>query len=231
LKAVVASRPLPGRDTVFWKNLVRYAFASASLPPSAMTEPHAARMFQRADPDEPGLGVTILTPGFTRSDQVLIPFGLPLRTTMTTTDWLAMPLVGPAFQSFATRPASTSRVMSLSREKCTMSAFWPAATARLWSPEAPYEALKVTPLPADVFAKSANSALLGCSRIENPTRLRSVPVLLPLELAPQPVRARPAATRAATRARTRRRPPPGPRACLDMQCSLRSVPRRFRLVR
>ena len=43
----------------------------------------------------------------------------------------------PAFQSLATRPASTSLAMSGSREKVTTSAARPFWTARLWSPEAP----------------------------------------------------------------------------------------------
>ena len=90
--------------------------ASFSLPPAPAMCAHAARMFQRAEPDEPGLGVMISTPGFTRSSQVLMPSGLPLRTTKTTTDEVAMPCVGVSFQSSATRPSSTRRVTSDSRE-------------------------------------------------------------------------------------------------------------------
>jgi hypothetical protein len=41
--------------------------------------------------------------------------------------------------------------MSLPVEKWTIEAGWPAATARLWSPEAPKESLKLTPLPSGVF--------------------------------------------------------------------------------
>ena len=51
-------------------------------------------MFQRAEPEEPGLGVMISTPGLTRSSQVSMPSGLPARTTKTTTEEVAMPLVG-----------------------------------------------------------------------------------------------------------------------------------------
>ena len=61
-------------------------------PPVACA--HAARMFHRAEPDEPGFGVMISTPGSTRSSQVSMPSGLPLRTTKTTTEEVAMPLVG-----------------------------------------------------------------------------------------------------------------------------------------
>ena len=67
-------------------------------------------MFHFAEPDEAGLGVTILTPGLIRSSQLVMCFGLPLRTTMTTTDWVQMPLVALSFQSLADQPASTSLV-------------------------------------------------------------------------------------------------------------------------
>jgi hypothetical protein len=48
--------------------------------------------------------------------------------------------------------------MSVSREKATMSAFSPDSTARLWSPDAPYDWVKVTFLPAGVAWK----ALMSC---------------------------------------------------------------------
>ena len=73
-------------------------------------------MFQRAEPDEPGFGVMISTPGSTRSSQVSMPSGLPGRTTKTTTDEVAMPLVALSFQSSATRPSPTRRVTSVSSE-------------------------------------------------------------------------------------------------------------------
>ena len=95
-------------------------FASSSVPPLPTMCAHAARMFQRAAPDEPGLGVTISTSGLARSSHDSMPSGLPLRTTKTTTEEVAMPLVGVAsFQSSATRPSSTSRVTSVSSEKWT----------------------------------------------------------------------------------------------------------------
>src|SRR6476646_5041594 len=112
-------------------------------------------MFHFAEPDEPGFGVTILTPGLTRSSQVLMPLGLPLRTTIETTDWVRIPLVEPLFQLLGTSLASTSLDTSGSSERCTSSALRPAITARDWSPEAPYDCEKVTPLPAEVFWKSA----------------------------------------------------------------------------
>src|SRR5664279_5040720 len=93
--------------------------------------------FQRAPPEVNGLGVMTCTPGLVKSAQVLMFLGLPLRVTITTTERVTMPLYWFAFQVVATLPALTSRVMSGSREKLTTSAFRPATTARLWSPEAP----------------------------------------------------------------------------------------------
>ena len=49
-------------------------------------------------------------------------FGLPLRTTKTTTESVTKPLYGPFFQFLATRPLSTSEVTSGSSERATMSA-------------------------------------------------------------------------------------------------------------
>ena len=45
--------------------------------------------------------------------------------------------------------------MSVSRENSTKSAGRPAATARLWSPEAPYDWVNFTFLPASVFWNAA----------------------------------------------------------------------------
>ena len=77
-------------------------------------------MFQRAEPDENGLGVSTCTPGLVRSSQVSMCLGLPLRTMNTTTEFgdEALVLVGvPA--CCATRPALTRRVTSGSSEKAT----------------------------------------------------------------------------------------------------------------
>jgi hypothetical protein len=111
-------------------------------------------MFQRAPPEVDGFGVITWTPGLIRSVQVLMPLGLPLRVAMETTESVTMPLVGLALQSSATRPALVSRVMSGSRENATRSAFKPDATARLWSPDAPYDWVKVMFLPAGVAWKA-----------------------------------------------------------------------------
>ena len=58
-------------------------------------------------------------------------FGLPGRTIRVTTELVTMPLYWFWFQSEATMPASTSRVMSGSSENSTTSAGWPDSTARL----------------------------------------------------------------------------------------------------
>ncbi len=180
-KAVVASRADAGSAIVFWRSLVKNASASASLPPAPVTWAQAASMFHFAEPDEAGLGVMISTPGLTRSSQPWMPSGLPSRTTNDTTEDVAMPLVSLSFQSSATRPASTSRCRSGSREKCTTSASSPPSTARLWSPEAPYDVWKVTPSPSEVPSNSSNTGTLAASSTEKPTRLsRSPPVAPPL---------------------------------------------------
>src|SRR4051794_9081863 len=113
-------------------------------------------MFQRAEPEENGFGVTTLTSFLTRSSNVLIPFGLPLRVTITTTESWAIPLYFCLSQSEETSPASTSRLMSPAWEKWTIEAGWPDSTARLWSPEAPNELLNETPLPSDVFLNAGS---------------------------------------------------------------------------
>ena len=67
-------------------------------------------MFHFADPEDAGLGVITLTPGLTRSSQLVMCRGLPLRTRKTTTESVRMPWVGVWFQLLSTRPASTSLV-------------------------------------------------------------------------------------------------------------------------
>src|SRR3954465_9794581 len=110
-------------------------------------------MFHFAAPLVNGFGVSTLTPGLSRSSQVWMFFGLPLRTMRLTTDFETKPLVGVAAQSSATSPALTRRSMSGASENATTSAGRPDSTARLWSPDAPKDSLNVTPLPASVFRK------------------------------------------------------------------------------
>src|SRR5580765_5854148 len=114
-----------------------YARPAALFTPPLLFTAYGARRFHLAEPELNGFGVTTSIPGFSRSSQSWMPFGLPLRTTMVTTEPKGMPLYWLAFQSLATRPASTRRVMSGSTEKLTKSALAPAATLRDWSPDAP----------------------------------------------------------------------------------------------
>src|SRR5579862_2703042 len=115
-------------------------------------------MFQRALPEVDGFGVITSTPGLTRSSQPVMFFGLPLRTTSTTTESLEKPCSGFASQSFDTIPSLTSRVMSGVVENATTSAGWPESTARLCEPEAPNDWPNDTPLPALVCVNAAISA-------------------------------------------------------------------------
>ena len=48
-------------------------------------------VFQRAPPEVNGFGVTTWTPGLSRSSQVLMFLGLPLRTASTTTELVTKP--------------------------------------------------------------------------------------------------------------------------------------------
>src|SRR4249920_1271884 len=60
--------------------------------------------------------------------------------------------------------------MSPAWAKWTTEAGWPATTARLWSPEAPKELLKLTPSPADVFWNAGSrSSWYTDSGVEYPT--------------------------------------------------------------
>src|SRR4051812_34212361 len=129
-------------------------------------------MFHLAEPEDSGLGVTILTPGLTRSSQPLMPSGLPLRTRKTTSESVRMPLVAVWSQLSGTLPASTSDATSGSSERCTSSACRPPATARDWSPEAPYDVVNLMSLPAEVFWKAAMTGSLAVLSTEKPTTLR-----------------------------------------------------------
>ncbi len=59
-------------------------------------------MSQRAPPELNGFGNTTCTPGLTRSSHVLMCFGLPLRSTKTTTDLETIPCCGFALQLLST---------------------------------------------------------------------------------------------------------------------------------
>jgi hypothetical protein len=92
-------------------------------------------MFHFAPPEVNGLGSITSTPGLTRSAQVLMFFGLPLRTMNVTTESVTKPSYLFRFQPSSTSPASTSLVMSGSSENATTSAGSPPSTARDCSPE------------------------------------------------------------------------------------------------
>src|SRR5258707_14622646 len=111
--------------------------------------------FQRAPPDVNGLGVITDTPGRRRSFQPLMCFGFPSRTTSTATESVTIPLYDCLFQLASTSPALTSTSTSGASERLTMSAGRPATTARVWSPDAPYDCVKLTPAPPGVFSNAA----------------------------------------------------------------------------
>src|SRR3954464_10967587 len=108
-------------------------------------------MFHFAAPDVNGFGVRTLMPGLSRSSQVWMFFGLPLRTMKLTTERETSPFVGVFAHVLSTRPALTRRSMSGARENATTAAGRRDSTARLWSPDAPNDSRNVTPLPASVF--------------------------------------------------------------------------------
>src|ERR1700685_1306978 len=93
--------------------------------------------FHLALPELKTLGVITLTPGFTRSAQVVMCLGLPGRTMNETRESVTMPLVGPLSHELATRPALTTLLISGSREKFTTSAGSPSTTDVACVPEGP----------------------------------------------------------------------------------------------
>ena len=128
--ALVAFRPDVSRETTFLNIRSTHAIACLSVFPSRRWAPYAAITFHFAAPEESGFGVTIPTPGFKRSLQFLIFFGLPSRTAKTTIEFVAMPLADCLFHFASTRPALTRSSMSSPVDSCTTSALRPAATAR-----------------------------------------------------------------------------------------------------
>src|ERR1700722_10475442 len=114
--------------------------------------------FHLALPELNGLGVITETPLLTRSAQVLMCLGFPLRTTNETMELVTKPLVAFLFQLALTRPALTSLVMSGVNEKLTTSAGRPSTTEVDWEPEAPKDWEKVTPAPALVAWKAGMRA-------------------------------------------------------------------------
>ncbi len=86
------ARALVSWTATFFQSFRRFACACLSVLPCFRHDPYAAMMFQRAPPDVNGFGVTTSTSGRRRSFQLLIFFGLPSRTTKTTTELWTMPL-------------------------------------------------------------------------------------------------------------------------------------------
>src|ERR1700677_1359120 len=120
--------------------------------------PYPAIRFHLALPELNGLGVMTLTPLFTRLAQLVMCFGLPLRTMKDTIELVTMPWVAPEFHLGETIPALTSFCMSGEREKLTTSAGRPSTTAVACEPEAPNDWENVTDLPAVVALKALISA-------------------------------------------------------------------------
>ena len=114
--------------------------------------------FHLALPELNGLGVITETPDLTRSAQVVMCLGFPLRTTNETMELVTKPLVAFLFQLGLTMPALTSLVMSGVREKLTTSAGRPSTTAVACDPDAPKDWEKVTPCPALVASKAVIKA-------------------------------------------------------------------------
>jgi hypothetical protein len=132
-------------------------------------------MFQRAPPEVNGFGVMTSIPALTRSSQPRIFFGFPSRTTNTTTESWIMPPHRARFQLFGTFPALTRRSTSGSSESATTSAGRPAMTARVCSPELPYDWLKEALRPAFVESLKASMIFAYASfGVEYATRLTLV---------------------------------------------------------
>src|SRR5437764_4092739 len=149
--------------------------------------------FQRAPPEVNGFGVTTWTPGLTRSPQSRMCFGLPFRSTNTTTERVTIPCHRFLLQLGLTSFAFTSVVTSGSSENATTSACRPFTTACAWSPDAPYDCVKLTPLPAFVLPKASMSCAYASLGVEYATRETDPPFVA----APALVRRRPATTPAA----------------------------------
>ena len=195
-------RALVSWTTTFLHIFRRFAWACLSVLPCFLHEPYAAITFHRAPPEVNGFGVTMSTSGRRRSFQLLIFFGLPSRTTKTTTEFVTIPLYDCFFHFASTFPAATSSSMSGASDSVTTSASRPALIARVCSPDAPYDCEKLTPSPAWVFWNSGMSLPYASRGVEYATRLSFVSELRSGAAAPIPAVAASAVTRSA-RAPTR----------------------------
>src|SRR3954466_6385378 len=103
VNVVRASRPDLGWTETFLNRSASLALAWSGELPSLRNAPYAAMTFHLAEPEEKTFGVTTSTPGLSRSSQLLMPFGLPLRTTRVATESVIMPLWGWEVQFLSTR--------------------------------------------------------------------------------------------------------------------------------
>src|SRR4029077_6033857 len=109
---LVALRPELSCETTWEKSFCTNVRACSSVLPSRRAAAYAASTFHFAEPELKGFGVTICTPGLTRSSQVLMCFGLPPRNATTTTEYASSPPCDWFCQFLSTSPASTSESTS-----------------------------------------------------------------------------------------------------------------------
>src|SRR3954452_9695661 len=143
--AFAAFEPDESCETTCLKTFVTNLIAFLLLIPDLRAKPYAARTFHFAEPEGNGSGVTTCTPGFVRSFQPWMCFGLPGRTMKETTELAAIPPYGGCVQLFAT--TSASAIVSTSRpvERNATSAGWPATIAFACEPDGPYDCVNETP--------------------------------------------------------------------------------------
>ena len=156
-------------------------------------------MFHFAEPEEAGFGVMILTPGLTRSSQRLDVLGVALAD-HDHHDGLGEDALGRGLASSRRRPAWRRRASctSGSRERCTIVGLaGRRSTARLWSPEAPYDVLELDVLAGGGLLEVGDDLLVGLLEDgeADHARRRRLPADAPLELrsrrpAERPVRRR-----------------------------------------
>src|SRR5918996_317511 len=123
-------------------------------------------MFHLAPPEVKGLGSITSRSSLIRSSQVRMFFGLPLRTMNTTIESVTNPSYSFLFQFLSTSPASTSLVMSGSRENSTTSAGRPPSTARDCSPDDAYDWSKLTPSPWGLLLQAGSRAIASSAAPE-----------------------------------------------------------------
>ena len=162
----MASRPLPGSATTVGEELGQIVpgLSLGAAVGDHLTATGGQERSTGPTPDDAGFGVTILTPGLTRSSQPLMPCGLPFRTTMTTTESATHALgsrpVLPARidqsspdEAWLTSPSSQENSMA----KSSLCA--PRATAHFDHPRRRRTPPRRHPLPSGVPAGTASEFL------------------------------------------------------------------------